>query len=260
MAKHVILNGSSQYLSGTTPTGTREFREVSSRMTSARLGHGTDQVLFDWAGVGILYIKAVSAGVTNLQFVPASGTGTVTVPITPFTSGFIYRLRFDDIGPNNAYILEAWDHRGDPKGVVFDLQSASVAPSPNNQNFRIGAKLDGTLHLQANLDYWRWHDQWIPYYPVVGEPGLLSPYPTFNKNWQACHSINGNENWIDYQFEDNLTNSGSLSVVLTGTGSPGFGTNPTCAPTAWGEDLTGAAKGRILLNGCRSYDYETSGA
>lgn len=259
---HVTLNGTSQFLSGTTPTGSRLLREVSSRMTSARIGHATDQVLFDWTGVGTLYIRAVSGGTTNLQFVPANGTGTTTVNITAFSTGFIYRFRFDDVGPNLAYILEAWDARGDPKTVVSANVVASVASitsiDPNNRAFRIGAKLDGTLHLQANIDFWRWHDQWIPHYPVPGAFGGQSPYPTFGKNWQACWLINGNENWIDYRFENNLDNSGSLAAVLTPTGSPTFGANSNTKPTAVGEDLTGVAKGRIPLSGTLSYDYDGS--
>lgn len=257
---HIVLNGSSQYLSGTTPVGTKGLWEVSSRMVSARLGHGTDQVLFDWTGVGTLYIKAVSGGITNLQFVPASGTGTTTVNITPFTAGFIYRFRYDDIGPNMAYVLEAWDARGDPKTVVSSIVTASVTSiDPNNRAFRIGAKLDGTLHLQANIDFWRWHEQWTPYYPMPGELGGQSPYPTFAKSWQACNAINGNEDFVDYRFENDLVNSGNMSITLTATGSPGFGANANIAPTAVGEDATGVAKGRIPLNGVRSYDYDSSG-
>lgn len=254
---HITLNGSTQFLSATTPAGTRQLREVNSRMTSARTGFGTDQVLFDWTGVGTLYIKAVSAGTTNLQFVPASGTGTTTVNITPFTSGFMYRFQYDDIGPNMAYILQAWDARGDPKTTVFAIETASVSSiDPNNRTVRIGAKLDGTLPLQADIDFWRWRDSWIPQYPISGKLGGQCPAPTFAANWMPCWLINGNENWIDYRFENNLDNSGSITAVLTATGSPTFGANSNTGPTAVGEDLTGVAKGRILLNGVRSYDYD----
>lgn len=254
------LDGSTQFLSGTIPAGTKALREVSSRMPSARIAHGTDQVLFDWAGVGILYIRAVNAGVTNLEFVPASGTGTTTVNISNFTTGFIYRFRYDDIGPNMAYILEAWDARGDPKTVVSSIITASVSSiDPNNKALFIGAKSDGTLKLQANIDFWRWHDQWIPHYPVAGQLGGQCPYPTFAKNWQACNTINGNEDWIDFRFENNLNNSGSVSITLTATGSSNYIANSNTKPTAVGEDLTGQAKGRILLNGTRSYDYDSSG-
>lgn len=255
---HVILDGSTQYLSGTTPTGTRQLREVSSRMTAARIGHGTDQVLFDWTGVGTLYIRAVSAGTTNMEFVPASGTGTTTVNITSLTSGFIYRFRYDDIGPNMAYILEAWNAKGDPKTEISSIVTASVSSiDPNNRAFRIGAKLDGTLFLQADIDFWRWHDQWTPNYPMPGEFAGQSPIPMFAKTATPCYQINGNEDWVDYRFENNLTNSGNLSITLTGTGSPTFAANSNVAPTAVGEDLAGVAKGRILLNGARSYDYDT---
>jgi hypothetical protein len=229
-------------------------------MTSARIGHTTDQVLFDWTGVGTLYIKAVSGTTTNLQFVPATGTGTTTVNISAFTTGFIYRFAYDDIGPNMAYLLQAWDARGDPKTVVSAVQTASVSSiDPNNRAFRIGAKLDGTLHLQADIDFWRWHDQWIPQYPQASAPGLQLPYPTFAENWLACHSINGNENWVDYRFENDLTNSGTLTMPLTATGAPTFAANSNTRPTAYGEDLTGVAKGRLPLNGTFSYDYDSSG-
>ena len=257
---HITLNGSSQYLSGTTPTGTRLLREVNSRMTSARIGHGTDQVLFDWTGVGTLYIKAVSGGVTNLQFVPASGTGTATVNISAFTTGFIYRFAYADIGPNMAYLLQAWDARGDPKTSVFAVVTASVSSiDPNNRTFRIGAKLDGTLFLQADIDFWRWHDSWIPQFPVTGKMGGQCPFPTFADSWLACWLINGNENWVDYRFEGNLNNSGTLTIPLTATGSPTFAANTNAAPTAIGEDLIGVAKGRIPLNAAYSYDYDSSG-
>lgn len=257
---HLSLNGSSQYLSGTTPTGTRQLREVSSRMTAARIGFGTDQVLFDWTGVGILYVKAVSGGVTSLQFVPAVGTGTATVNISTFTTGFIYSIQYMDTGPNLAWVLQAWDARGDPKTVVSSIVTATATSiDPNNRAFRIGAKLDGSLPLQADIDFWRWHDQWIPYYPVAGQPGGQVPYPTFALNWQPCSNINGNENWVDYRFENDLNNSGTLVMPLTATGSPVFGANANIAPTAYGESLTGVAKGRIPLSATRSYDYDTSG-
>jgi endonuclease/exonuclease/phosphatase family metal-dependent hydrolase len=259
---HVILNGSTQYLEFSTPApppGGRLLREVSSRMTAARIGHGTDQVLFDWTGVGILYIRAVNAGVTNLEFVPASGTGTATVNISAFTTGFIYRFAYDDVGPNMAYLLHAWDARGDIKTVVSSVVPASVASiDPNNRTVRIGAKQDGTLHLQADIDFWRWHDQWTPFYPKAGELGLQMPAPQFAKSWLACHTINGNENWIDYQFESNLNNSGLITATLTATGSPTFAANTNTKPVAVGEDRTGVARGRLPLSAVKSFDYETS--
>ncbi len=109
------------------------------------------------------------------------------------------------------------------------------------------------------MDFWRWHDQWTPQFPVSGEFGGQSPYPTFAKNWQSCNTINGNEDWIDLRFENNLTNSGNVSITVVATGSPIFAANSNTAPTAVGEDLTGVAKGRIPLSATRSYDYDSSG-
>lgn len=260
----IVLNGSSQFLDFTTPAspggGPRSMREISGRFISARIGHATDQVIFDWTNVGILYVKAISGGVTNLQFVPATGTGTTTVNISAFTSGFMFRLQYVDIGPNMSYILEAWDRRGDTKSYVFSIVTASVSSiNPDSKAVRIGAKQDGTLHFQANIDFWRWHDQWISTYPLSGEIGGQAQVPTFAKNWQACNTINGNEDWIDFRFENSLANSGNLSVTLTATGSPTYSANPNTPPVAVGEDKTGVAKGRIPLSGVKSFDYDSVG-
>ncbi len=50
----IVLDGSSQFLDFTTPSGSKALREISGRFTSARIGHGTYQVVFDRANVGLL--------------------------------------------------------------------------------------------------------------------------------------------------------------------------------------------------------------
>jgi hypothetical protein len=248
VGNHIILNGSSQYLDGTTPASSPNWAIFEMRHNSIRMSHGTDQVIFDMAGFGTLYLRTTN----NLEFDPVVADGTVSVSVGSLTSGWMWRVQYDN--QHLRYELQAWDLRG-LNTVSATATTTNTSLNLNSRAMRVGAKLDGTLHCQMDVDFFRWAG------PFSGRGGSYSvgqsytPFPIYS--WLSYARVP-----LGFQFENNLTNTCSgqsecLSMTLTATGSPTYAANSNTQPVAVGEDRTGQAKGRILLNGTGSYDYES---
>lgn len=166
-----------------------------------------------------------------------SGLGSTRVLLYRYSAGYInYSLIFQDVFGNNLEIpltntdlfirvqrngatksLKAWNV--DAAGTLTPITNGEVS-SP----WYSGATLSPGFSLGAATTQDTMSNGWI--WPFNGQ---LAFYRFFNANADnattpdQCDSASA---LIRYEFENNLTNSGTASVALTPTGNPAYQSTP----------------------------------
>ncbi len=248
-AQSLVLDGSTAYATTTVPshayTNRAEYAAFEfTDLRNLRLSFGSLQVLMDISGVGELRIPASS---TNLQWVPDSGSGTVTLGISGRTTVKVALSYSDQRG---RYMLQVWDSQGrnyaESTATTTDHINSFVA-----KDIRLGANLSGASFAQMKVDHLHWR--------------LVERAPSaalgFTPPWPSLAGITYNYTIGVWDFEGDGTMNATYSLVsgmiFTATNGT-YETTPNIAPVSVPRARSGASLGTILLDGSRSYDVDNT--
>ncbi len=251
----ISLDGSTQYLSATTPSsGTYpatasldQGANVEARFRNLRLSHGSDQTLFEMTGFGRLLI--VSGG-TTLRFSGRDGSNAdVTLgALTNIIVRFGTKVGSYTASPFNY--VQVWNENYDSSSELYASASAVSNSSfdLSSRTFTIGARVAATEKAQVQVGFLR-----------LTRNGLTR-YINYPSYWDAQGQYNSP--LAAWYFEDTLasnTNLGAMTLTLTNNGSAGYIDTPNVLPHAnAGPDQSTASVGRFLLDGSGSYDVDNT--